>query len=141
MNSHSLISTRLILETLDRTILRTPAWVERIKAPRNKKETGDGDLAGFSNGFSQITLEPTGSLRITPSITSKVKTRGAATENQTVSTETVSEQETDHQPIFNVNARVYKVFKSLFHNPLTLDLPGEVCEKRISPNFNSISGS
>lgn len=110
----------------DRAIQRTAPWVEpeKTKMPSEKVEYV---YQPFSPTFHDPTKQITGAFNRASLLdaSSKVKTRGAAA----VSVESAPTEDTSTQelvPIYTVDKRAYKVFKTLFHSPSNPDQPGEV---------------
>lgn len=116
----------------DRTLQRTPEWVEPETSEKPATEKVEYEYQPFSSVFHDPMTQVTGtfyrtSLSDNPA-PSKTKTGGIAT----TSTETTQQQpsipHTPTQPerVYQVDKRSHKVFKALFHSPDNPDLPGEI---------------
>lgn len=114
---------------------RTREWVEpettlTAATPRSKAETAT-DFDIFSS-YLPISRIYSGSASTKLDIAhpkAKVKTRGTPHPLPKPVTETEALQEpnsADRQPTFPVDARAYKVFRTLFFNPQVTSTPGEV---------------
>lgn len=124
------------LLSLGREIQRTPEWIEPPKAEpstADHKTTTHEDVDDMLvRPFSALYFgksESSGAVLPLPSRKDKVKTRGMAStkESQEVDVGAGAEQNTaDLQPTFQVDARAFRVFRTLFFNPRVTSTPGEV---------------
>ncbi|KAK3351069.1 LOW QUALITY PROTEIN: hypothetical protein B0H65DRAFT_567970 [Neurospora tetraspora] len=120
------------LLTQSRSLQRTPEWVEPSvptaddKGAKPTVANVDDLIIPFSSFFFGLTApkpEPTPSPKI------KVKTRGttnAPTEPTATEQPPTPDLTEDKQPIFAVDARSIKVFRTLFYNPNITSSPGEI---------------
>jgi hypothetical protein len=100
---------------------RTPEWIEPVKATK-KMSNQDRN---FTQSLSLLRIENDNVPKFVPSIPkAKPKTRGSAFE--TSNDIQVSKPTPNLQPTFTVKNRAYKVFRTLFFNPSSADLPGEI---------------
>ncbi|KAH6949253.1 hypothetical protein DER45DRAFT_650125 [Fusarium avenaceum] len=124
------------LLTQPRTLRRTPEWVEPAKKSEGVDPSSEKDICALNQPISNLFLgqsEETGQNSSSRSVQSKtkVKTKGEASQ---VSNETFDAQPdnvpdseaADNQPTFAVDARVLKVFRTLFFNPEVISTPGSI---------------
>ncbi|KAF2469970.1 uncharacterized protein BDR25DRAFT_325730 [Lindgomyces ingoldianus] len=114
-SQHDMIAHLLAQE---RSIQRTPRWVDTVK----NKET-PGQLEYIYQPFSPVYRDRS------KEITSPFRrTRGEplTTVDSPGPAEPLPQDAVEQEPVFTVDRRAYKVFKALFHSPLSLDIPGEV---------------
>jgi hypothetical protein len=111
----------------DRSIQRTPPWTEVEKGNKD-----DDEMEYMYKPLSSIFHDPSKQITGAFSHTSlsnkplKPKTRGIAATPDTPAEIAPAEPIVDQQPIFRVDNRAYKVFKTLFHSPSSPDQPGEI---------------
>lgn len=119
-----------------RTLRRTPEWVEPAKKSQGVNPSLEKDICALDQPMSNLFLgqsEETGQNSSSRSVQfkTKVKTKGEASQ---VSNETVDAQPdnapnseaTNDQPMFAVDARGLKVFRTLFFNPEVTSTPGSI---------------
>ncbi|KAF7674406.1 hypothetical protein GT037_007166 [Alternaria burnsii] len=99
----------------DSAVQRTPPWEEPDKTT-NSASVAPVELR-ITGVFDRTTLNE-------PAV--KPKTRGNAPQSAEPTAPATATQDIQPQPIFMVDKRAHKVFKSLFHSPYNTDLPGEV---------------
>lgn len=112
-----------------RILQRTREWVEPEKpspAAPTQKKAGDVDLYAYQpisaiySGLSAKELD-------VAQPKTKVKTRGTPRPAPTPEAEAlVQPNPADPQPTFSVDARAFKVFRTVFFNPALTSTPGEV---------------
>ncbi|KAH7319454.1 hypothetical protein BKA65DRAFT_609300 [Rhexocercosporidium sp. MPI-PUGE-AT-0058] len=107
-----------------RDLKRTPEWVAltEVIAKKSRKEA-------LEKSFSRFDLETDDSSAQKLSKTSKTKpkTKGQASTSQADSAEPeIQSTHEDTQPIFHVDPRSLKVFRTLFFTPNQTDTPGEI---------------
>jgi hypothetical protein len=123
-SSHDMVA---MLLSRDRSIRRTPAWTEVGK--ENRKEGGmEYTYEPLSSIFHDPSKQITGAFNCT-SLSDKPlkpKTRGITTTLNIPAEVAPVEPITDQQPIFPVDKRAHKVFKTLFYSPSSPDQPGEI---------------
>ncbi|KAB2101763.1 hypothetical protein AG0111_0g9460 [Alternaria gaisen] len=113
----------------DRAVQRTPPWEEPDKT-KNSASVAPVEYVyqPFSSVYHDATKQITGVFdRATldePAV--KPKTRGNAPQPVEPTAPATATQDKQLQPIFTVDKRAHKVFKSLFHLPYNTNLPGEV---------------
>ncbi|KAF2134905.1 hypothetical protein P153DRAFT_329762 [Dothidotthia symphoricarpi CBS 119687] len=114
-----------------RTLQRTPPWEEFETVQRTPKhsEAQEYVYVPLSETIHDPTKQITGTFdRLAVNINTKTKTHGLAHHglnsiDEVLQTTTPNE---DHQPTFHVDKRAYRVFRTLFHSPLSRDQPGEI---------------
>jgi hypothetical protein len=119
-----------------RTLQRTPEWTAppaEAKTPNPAADSPEGDA--LSRPVSTPHFEPgqpqdKQDAPADAAAKTKVKTRGAAsteaTQRQEQATDAVATLRIDEQPLFHVDARALKVFRTLFFYPSVTSAPGEV---------------
>lgn len=118
--------TRRLLEE-PRILQRTPEWVEPAKVEGDKPAVDQEVLVKpFSNLFYGLSEPSQKMADVAPKI--KVKTRGAPHQPEGAATETSTQEADGHdsQPVFAVDARALKVFRTFFFNPEVTSTPGTV---------------
>ena len=124
---HDIVS-RLIKE---RTLQRTPLWVEPHETSQHSTPI-EYIYIPVSNDLHDPTKQITGAFDKTNlNDTKKAKSHGLAaldTEDGHENNPNVPEAPTniDEQPTFHLDKRAHKVFKVLFHSPLSRDHPGDI---------------
>ena len=113
----------------DRAVQRTPPWEEPDKTTNSASVAPvEYVYQPFSSVYHDATKQITGVFDRTtldePAV--KPKTRGNAPQSAEPAAPATATQDIQPQPIFTVDKRAHKVFKSLFHSPYNTDLPGEV---------------
>lgn len=125
------------LFSLGRALQRTPEWVPPPKAEpadtANKKASQEDDIDPIlTRPFSALYFGPqTSGLTAVPQPPkTKIKTRGSfkpdPDEKERVDSDSTEQNPLDQQPTFPVDARAFKVFRTLFFNPRVTSTPGEV---------------
>lgn len=101
---------------------RTPEWIEPMKnAGQGSKGSVDVDLPLSALYFD------VGKPRFdAPKLKDKKKTRGTPSKAKELSAEHADRTEDDRQPIFEVDNRAAKVFRTIFYTPSPTATPGEV---------------
>lgn len=109
-------------QTGRRSLERTPEWIEPVKAPKNLPSGQDS----IYRSLPSLRIEDDDVPKFVPSAPKvKPKTRGSALESQDT-VQDIQSTKRDIQPIFKVKNRAFKVFRVLFFNPASVDLPGEI---------------
>ncbi|SPJ78235.1 uncharacterized protein FTOL_06624 [Fusarium torulosum] len=119
-----------------RILRRTAEWVEPAKKSERVEPSLDKDIWALNRPMSNLFLgqsEQMGQSSTSRSARSKnkVKTKGEAsqTSNDTVEAQPVNAsnpEKADNKPTFAVDARVLKVFRTIFFNPEVTSTPGSV---------------
>ncbi|POS75154.1 hypothetical protein DHEL01_v206455 [Diaporthe helianthi] len=115
-----------------RVLQRTPEWVEPPKAEHSavSKAMPEAEVdVLLTRPFSTLYFGTESSKPVLHSQTSKkVKTHGTpnATSSQDEEQGNQADTISDQQPTFEVDARAFKTFRTLFHNPNVTSTPGEV---------------
>ncbi|KAK7739032.1 hypothetical protein SLS53_005930 [Cytospora paraplurivora] len=128
-------AVRRLMSSL-RIIQRTPEWVEPIREPKTKTETVpniDRELNALSVPLSALYFghSPMGSNK-SDDIKTKAKTKTRGTTKTPAPTSPIGDNRledpnpADPQPTLSVDARALKVFRTVFYNPSTTAMPGEV---------------
>ncbi|KAG8159806.1 hypothetical protein KVR01_010443 [Diaporthe batatas] len=115
-----------------RVLQRTPEWVEPPKAenPAVSKASSEAEVdmlltRPFSTFYSRT--EPNRPV-VHPQTSKKVKTHGTPNAASSREEEQGNQADTisDQQPTFEVDARAFKTFRTLFYNPKVTSTPGEI---------------
>lgn len=124
------------LFSLGRALQRTPEWVPPPKAEpdtANKKMSQDDDVEqSLTRPFSALYFgSQTSGFTLAPQPPkTKVKTRGfmpsSKPDEKEQNVDKTEQNSLDPQPTFPVDARAFKVFRTLFFNPRVTSTPGEV---------------
>ncbi|KAJ0354076.1 hypothetical protein COL154_000082 [Colletotrichum chrysophilum] len=116
------ISSRL-RNILQRSVQRTPEWVETAKAKAPAAEGQDPSLAAPFGGLS---MQDTPKEKPSPRPKTKLKTKGAVPVAATTPVQDQEQPQAAKRPLFKVDKRALKVFNTLFFNPLTSSSPVEI---------------
>ncbi|KAF4841154.1 hypothetical protein CGCSCA4_v009706 [Colletotrichum siamense] len=116
------ISSRL-RNILQRSVQRTPEWVDTAKAKAPAAEGQDPSLAAPFGGLS---MQDTPKEKPPPRPKTKLKTKGAVPVAATTPVQDQEQPQAAKRPLFKVDKRALKVFNTLFFNPLTSSSPGEI---------------
>ncbi|KAJ5656482.1 hypothetical protein N7507_008432 [Penicillium longicatenatum] len=111
-----------------RALQRTPEWLEPEKTTAKEPEKASTDLHNY-HSFSSVYSELAGKARDIPQRKTKVKTRGKPQPPSVPVAESevlLQPNSADPQPTFTVDARAYKVFRTIFFNPAITSTPGEI---------------
>ncbi|KAI1764647.1 hypothetical protein GGR53DRAFT_466201 [Hypoxylon sp. FL1150] len=126
------VETRDVLRKLlpaNRTLVRTPDWVEPLK---EEEAAGDSVLADAISHLGVIGFQSddgtshSGSFQRANIGKAKTKTRGASKPELHEPEAEEENGEISNTPVFEVKARVYKVFRNIFYMPTPGSQPGEV---------------
>ncbi|KAI8713049.1 hypothetical protein NCS52_01248200 [Fusarium sp. LHS14.1] len=110
-----------------RMLRRTGEWVEPTAAAKDKK-VADPDLDILSRPLSNMFFDHSED-KVQGSKTQqkvKTKTKGVSSAKPAAAPEALEPDNTDPQPTFHVDARTFKVFRTLFFNPDVNSTPGSV---------------
>lgn len=113
----------------ERSLQRTPAWVEPAKDPQlvSLKPVAEYIYIPLSNALHDPTQQITGAFdKLSVFVLAKPKTHGLPCPDITQDTNQTTIEESDQQPTFHVDKRAHKVFRNLFHSPLSRDHPGDI---------------
>jgi len=116
----------------ERLLQRTPPWVEPSQPRKDTTNQArlDITLSPFSESYCSVDGSVARNLkRVSLVGKTKIKTRGTPTNTESVQPELIrsgEEKTEDLQPIFTVDRRGYKVFRTLFHSANSPDQPGEI---------------
>lgn len=114
-------------QTGRRPLERTPEWIEpskaeAVKAPKSLPSAQES----IYQPLSVLSLQDGNVPKFVPSAPKvKPKTRGTASESQDT-TQQIQPMEQETRTVFKVDDRAFKVFRTLFFNPASSDLPGEI---------------
>jgi hypothetical protein len=113
----------------ERTLQRTPPWVEPEHSSRTEKpsESPEYIYVPFSTAPHDPTKQITGVFnKLTVATNQKIKRHGVPGAECGVQQEAEIFPTEDTQPAFHLDKRAHKVFRNLFHSPLSRDQPGEI---------------
>ncbi|GJJ74588.1 hypothetical protein EMPS_06946 [Entomortierella parvispora] len=116
----------------DRTLQRTPDWVEPAPAVSvQEKKKKEVQVEELMLGLELRSESTTDNNEMKQQQKEKVKTRGTAASAETsLAPETTEETDdsapVDQEPTFKLDSRALKVFSTLFHQPSMTSLPGEI---------------
>lgn len=116
-----------------RVLERTPDWVEPIK-PTKPAETqvSSSEVKPLATSLSNLRFDPEQRSEHAigrddlQSTKTKIKTRGTSSAQVSSFSIIAARTQPDSQPLFSVDKRALKVFKSIFHTPSASSLPGEI---------------
>lgn len=110
-----------------RMLRRTAEWVEPT-APTKDKKAADPDLDTLNRPLSNVFLDHSEDKIQGPKTQPKVKTKtkGVSSAQPATAPEVPKPVNPNPQPTFNVDARTFKVFRTLFFNPEVNSTPGSV---------------
>ncbi|KAI4713849.1 hypothetical protein J4E89_001297 [Alternaria sp. Ai002NY15] len=115
----------------ERTLQRTPLWIEPEEAS-DPSSAIEYIYVPVSNDLHDPTKQITGAFdKINLSNTKKAKSHGLAALNTEHGYENnpdmpAAPTNMDEQPTFHLDKRAHKVFRVLFHSPLSRDHPGDI---------------
>ncbi|KAL2277788.1 hypothetical protein FJTKL_15217 [Diaporthe vaccinii] len=115
-----------------RVLQRTPEWVEPPKAEHAAVSKAMSEVEVdmmLTRPFSTFYFDTESSRPVLHSQTSKkIKTHGTPNANSSQEEEQGNQADTtlDQQPTLEVDARAFKTFRTLFHNPNVTSTPGEI---------------
>jgi hypothetical protein len=115
----------------DRTLYRTPPWVEPLNKPLTSISHFDAPamMHPFFGHNHDVNQQVTGNFnKLSVTVKEKRKTRGEVDgrEEGMAGIAATVDDELTLSPTFKVDKRAHKVFRSLFHSPNSPDQPGEV---------------
>jgi hypothetical protein len=115
----------------ERALQRTPPWVEPGFSSKNGTQSPVVESINipFSSALHNPTKQITGGLaKLTASTNQKLKTHELARPEGDipVAAPPLMEEPDDEQPIFYVDKRAHRVFRNLFHSPISRDQPGKI---------------
>lgn len=110
-----------------RQVQRTPDWVEPVK-PTKKTPSQVTPPEVLLQSFQALNVDDCKKVQDSPVEKSKIKTRGKAAPQISVSTKVQETQKGEQSPAhtIQVDRRALKVFTTLFHTPSSTSKPGEV---------------
>lgn len=127
---HGTATRRLLSQP--RILQRTPEWVEPTKEQKSSSNATDADIDALNKPLSALYFglaprKPEKRDSVLPLPKTKRKTRGAARPTSSSADHNLEDSVSiDSQPVFPVDVRALKVFRTIFFNPLVTSTPGEV---------------
>lgn len=113
----------------ERSLQRTPEWVEPDTGLQSdsSKDPTEYVYIPLTNALHDPAWQITGAFdRLAVAARPKPKTHGLTRTNSVAEINKTREEQIDVQPTLCVDKRAYKVFRNLFHSPLSRDHPGDV---------------
>ena len=140
------VSPRVRSLLSQRVVERTPDWIEPIK-PTKSAEThvSNAEVKALATSLSDRHFDPEPRPESIDdrddarSTKIKIKTRGISSAQASSTSMIAIKAQPDSQPMFFVDKRAFKVFKSIFHTPSVSFLPGEIAWQDFVHSFCSTS--